>query len=108
MPCIPQSLLGVTKTMTKMIPGKAGPTNSRVKSGRIPVSTNFYGNRDSFGGKDGLGAYDTNEHLPHSEGDPETAQRQRNYSNDVPNGWLRGGTTGVPGVTDERPHFDRD
>jgi len=98
--------------MTKMIPGKAGPKSGTIPSGRIPVSTNFYGDRPSFGGADGLGKYNLNEHVPLSEGDPETTQRAKNYSNDVKRGWMLGddvgGKGGAPGIGDNKPYFDQD
>jgi hypothetical protein len=89
--------------MTK-IPGKSSPQGRT----RIPVSTNFYSGRTSHGGADGLGKYNEDAHLPQTLGDPEVTQRAKNYGGDTPNGWLRGSGKGVPGVTDERPHFDND
>jgi hypothetical protein len=78
-----------------------------AKSGRIPVSTNFYSGRKSFGGKDGLGKF-KDEHAPQFEND----QRIDANSGDVPRGWMRGddigGGGGAPGISDNKPYFDQD
>lgn len=68
---------------------------------RKSVEAGIYSGTTSHGGADGLGKF-KDEHLPQ---DKQSGMIDP-CSGDVPKGWLTGGSKGIGGVTDERPHFD--
>jgi len=81
------------------IPGNATPK----------ARANPYSGRTSHGGADGLGEYRIEGIKAGEEWMPQDKESRRiDYaSGDVKPGWLRGGARGAPGVTDERPNFDK-